>query len=120
MQYSNDDLHPEAPLDDSEEITFAHRQEAARLEKQADAWLAGETGDNSALNNATAIDELLRELIAPTEPLQPEHLIALSDMNASDAAVVQRDWLLIPTERRRAVIIYLVEPVAQPRKQHSS
>ena len=112
MQHSNELSQPESPQSESETISSAARREAARLEALADAWLAGEI-DNELTTNAsmaaTSVEALIEELVAPSAPLQPEHLRVLSDLNQHDAAIVQRDWPLIPTDRRRAVSAYLVE-----------
>lgn len=109
MQQSNNLPQPD-PAPREPEQPYPQPTDSARLEALADAWLAGE-GRISAEDPAAAtrIKVLLQELVAPTEPLQPAHLLAFSDLDVRAAADVQEQWPLIPAERRRAVVTYLVE-----------
>ncbi len=103
-----------------EEMSFSQRAEARRLGELADAWLA-EHGQMSAeapivdAHNADlpfqepSVDALMQELMGPGDAIDPERLRAFSDLNRTEAAAVARDWTLVPVERRRAAIAYLVE-----------
>lgn len=105
-----------------EEMSFSQRAEARRLEELADAWLA-EHEDASAPVDAPItdarntessfpgmpVDALMQDLMGPDDAIDPERLRALSDLTRTEAAAVAREWTLVPVERRRAAIAYLVE-----------
>lgn len=55
-----------------------------------------------------SMDDLLQMLIQETELPSIQMLSAFSDLSRADQATVQRDWPLIPVERRRQVVARLV------------
>jgi HEAT repeat protein len=105
-----------------EGMSLSQRAEARRLEELADAFLA-EHGDAPTLADVspadaraaelpfrdTPVDALMQDLMGPGDAIDPERLRALSDLTHAESAMVIRDWALVPVERRRAAIAYLVE-----------
>ena len=107
---------PQSP--EFEKMSFSQRAEAKRLEELADAWLAEHGNAQASITDVhdltppfreTPVDALMQELMGPEEVIDPERLRALSDLTRTEAATVARDWALIPVERRRAAVTYLVE-----------
>jgi HEAT repeat protein len=64
------------------------------------------------------VSELMDYLVQNAQPLNGRDLFALSDLSRRDAEIVRTGWLLIPLERRRAVVQYLIEMAAEELDLH--
>jgi HEAT repeat protein len=64
------------------------------------------------------VSELLDYLVQNAQPLNGRDLFVLSDLSRRDAEMVREGWALIPLERRRAVVQYLIEMAAEELDLH--
>lgn len=55
------------------------------------------------------VQELMQHLVTGTETITGEDLFAFSDLSRSDAALVRKEWPLIPLEQRQALVRALLE-----------
>ena len=81
------------------------------LETLATAWLTGHDTDvAAALAASLPVAEVLQQLMQVSEGLgvEPNLLLAFSDLSPADNELVRREWALIPESRRYAIITYLV------------
>lgn len=106
---SNKRSNNRRPGDASQPDSEAQSQEEqSRLDKLADAWLERRQSEvERQLGAEYSVADVLRELAAAE--IQPGHLNALSDLSREDAELVRSEWPLLPVERRRAVIRFLLE-----------
>ncbi len=96
----------------SEDAPQPDAEEQARLDKLANAWLERRQAEvERELGVKPSVAAVLREL--HTAEIQPGHLNALSDLSRQDAELVRSEWPLLPIERRRAVVQFLIERTAE-------
>lgn len=65
-----------------------------------------------------SVEELLNHLINHTETISAGDLFVFSDLSRQDAALVRRDWGLIPVDQRRQLLQALIDVAEEDVKWH--